>query len=117
MKQRERLNYVEFGSKDLEATKAFFSAVFAWSFTDYGAEYIAFDYQGLEGGFFLSDKTAHQENGSALLVFYSETLERTLARIEQGGGQVTKPVFPFPGGRRFHFLEPGGNEFAVWSDQ
>lgn len=117
MKQPEQLNYVEFGSANLAATKGFFSTVFGWSFIDYGPQYTAFDFQGLEGGFFLSEKVARQENGSALLVFYSKGLEQTVAKVEQGGGQIIKPIFEFPGGRRFHFLEPGGNEFAVWSDK
>lgn len=114
--QHEKLDYVEFGSTNLEGTKTFFSSVFDWSFTDYGPEYAAFDYQGLEGGFFASEQVASQEKGSALLVFYSNDLEATLLKVEQAGGVVCKAVFDFPGGRRFHFQEPGGNEFAVWSD-
>lgn len=114
--QHEKLNYVEFGSTTLEGSKSFFSAVFGWAFTDYGPEYSAFDQQGLEGGFFVSDRVASQETGSALLVFYSHDLESTLAKVESNGGEICKGVFDFPGGRRFHFKEPGGNEFAVWSD-
>ncbi|RRC96744.1 VOC family protein [Amphritea balenae] len=116
MNEHEKLNYVEFGSNNLEATKAFFTTVFHWSFTDYGPDYIAFNNQGLEGGFFYSTQPARQENGSALLVFYSNKLELTQTKIEQNQGIICKAVFDFPGGRRFHFIEPGGNEFAVWSD-
>uniref|UniRef100_UPI0026130FDC VOC family protein n=1 Tax=uncultured Amphritea sp. TaxID=981605 RepID=UPI0026130FDC len=109
--------YVEFGSTDLDASKQFFTQVFGWCFTDYGPDYSAFDQQGLEGGFFTSDQVASQEKGSALLVFYSSDLEQTQAKVERHSGEICKGIFDFPGGRRFHFKEPGGNEFAAWSDQ
>jgi predicted enzyme related to lactoylglutathione lyase len=51
------------------------------------------------------------------VIFYSNRLEETLAKVEQAGGIISTPTFSFPGGRRFHFTEPSGNEFAVWSDQ
>jgi uncharacterized protein len=116
MPVHEKINYVEYPSRDLEATKAFFQAAFGWSFEDYGPDYAAFSDQGLDGGFFRSDLAAHSGNGSALIVFYSERLEETLEKITSAGGQIVKPVFSFPGGRRFHFSEPSGNEFAVWTD-
>ncbi len=104
-------------SCDLEATKAFFLKAFGWSFTDYGPEYTAFSSEGLDGGFYQADLAAASEKGSALMVFYSERLEETLGKIEAAGGKVVKPIFSFPGGRRFHFVEPSGNEMAVWSDK
>ena len=116
MNPHEKLNYVEFPAKDLAATKAFFAAAFGWVFTDYGPEYTAFADQGLDGGFFKSDLCATQDSGSALLVFYSSVLEETQAKVERAGGRISKAIFAFPGGRRFHFVEPSGNEFAVWSD-
>jgi predicted enzyme related to lactoylglutathione lyase len=116
MNQHEKLNYVEFPAKDLAATKAFFEAAFGWVFTDYGPEYTAFSDQGLDGGFFKSELYAVQDQGSALIVFYSGALEDTQAKVERAGGRVSKAIFAFPGGRRFHFIEPSGNEFAVWSD-
>ena len=73
--------------------------------------------QGIDGGFFQSDLNTSTDNGSALIVFYSEDLDKTLAKIESAGGLIIKPVFSFPGGRRFHFGDPNGNEFAVWSDK
>jgi predicted enzyme related to lactoylglutathione lyase len=112
----EKMNYVEYPSKNLEATKAFFQTAFGWSFADYGPEYAAFSDQGLDGGFFQSDMAASTDNGSALIVFYSARLEETQAKIAAAGGQIVKPIFAFPGGRRFHFTEPGGNEFAVWAE-
>jgi predicted enzyme related to lactoylglutathione lyase len=116
MNQHEKINYVEFPAKDIEKARTFFNTVFGWSFTDYGPEYIAFDNEGLDGGFYKSDLSVSAENGSALIVFYSNNLEGTLAKIESAGGSVIKPIFAFPGGRRFHFSDPNGNEYAVWSD-
>jgi len=116
MHQHEKINYVEFPSKDIEKTKTFFSAIFAWSFVDYGPEYTAFSNQGLNGGFFKSDLSASSENGGALIVFYSKDLEKTQKKIENAGGLILKPIFSFPGGRRFHFSDPNANEYAVWSD-
>ncbi len=116
MTKHEKINYVEFPAKDMEATKAFFSAAFGWSFMDYGPDYIAFSNEGLDGGFYKSDLTASSANGSALIVFYSKALEETQSKIEQAGGNIIKPIFSFPGGRRFHFSDPNGNEYAVWSD-
>lgn len=117
--QHEKINYVEFPAKDLAATKAFFSAAFNWQFTDYGPEYSAFSVNdaGLEGGFFSADLSVDTHSGSALIVFYSETLEKTQQNIEAHGGSIVKAIFTFPGGRRFHFTDPSGNEFAVWSDR
>jgi len=116
MNQHEKMNYVEFPARDLAGTKAFFESVFGWSFTDYGPEYTAFENQGLDGGFFQSDLASSTERGAALIVFYSNQLEATLAKVEKAGGSIIKPIFSFPGGRRFHFTEPSGNEFAVWSE-
>ena len=116
MNQHEKLNYVEFPSTDLRSTKSFFEAAFGWHFVDYGPEYTAFSGQGLDGGFFKADMCSRTDQGSALLVFFSDDLETTLEKVEASGGTVIKPIFSFPGGRRFHFTEPSGNEFAVWSD-
>jgi predicted enzyme related to lactoylglutathione lyase len=116
MNQHEKINYVEFPAKDLAGTKAFFESVFGWSFTDYGPEYTAFENQGLDGGFFQSDLASSTEKGAALIVFYSNQLEATLAKVEKAGGSILRPIFSFPGGRRFHFTEPSENEFAVWGE-
>ncbi|PCJ37825.1 MAG: glyoxalase [Moraxellaceae bacterium] len=116
MNEHEKINYIEFPSKNITETKAFFEAAFGWVFEDYGPEYTAFSGQGLDGGFYKSDQHSSTSNGAALVVFYSNNLESTLAKIQESGGSIVKPIFPFPGGRRFHFNEPCGNEFAVWSD-
>lgn len=116
---QEKINYLEFPAKDLVATKAFFSTVFAWQFTDYGPEYTAFSHEtaGIDGGFFLSDLISTTANGGCLTVLFSDILENTEQRIIEAGGAIVKPCFAFPGGRRFHFTDPNGNEFAVWSDK
>ena len=116
MNEHEKINYVEFPAKDIEATKAFFISAFGWTFVDYGSEYTAFSNEGLDGGFYKSDLSVSTEAGSALIVFYSEDIERTQSKIENAGGTLIKPIFSFPGGRRFHFGDPNGNEYAVWSD-
>ena len=116
MSHHEKIDYIEFASRDLEATKDFFKKAFGWKFNDYGSEYCDFTNEGINGGFYRSEKTADAETGSALLIFYSKDLHVTQQKIEDSGGKITKQIFSFPGGRRFHFKEPGGNELAVWSD-
>ncbi len=116
MPDHEKLDYVEYPARDLASTKLFFTTAFNWAFVDYGPEYTAFSGQGLDGGFFQSDLTSSTKNGGALVVFYSENLEETLSKVTAAGGQIVQPVYSFPGGRRFHFTEPSGNEFAVWSE-
>ena len=111
-----KINYVELPAKDIEAAKDFFTTVFGWSFIDYGPEYTTFSNEGIDGGFFRSDLSSSTENGSALVVFYSKKLEKTQIKIENAGGIIIKPIFSFPGGRRFHFVDPNGNEYAIWSD-
>ena len=116
MSKNDKINYVEFPARDIEATKAFFETVFGWRFEDYGPEYTAFSNQGIDGGFYSADKASSAEAGGALVILYSDSLEEVQARVERAGGVILKPIFAFPGGRRFHFAEPSGNELAVWSD-
>jgi len=116
MNINDKINYVEFPSRDIEATKTFFETVFGWTFEDYGPEYAAFSSQGVDGGFYKSDLSSSTENGGALVILYSDSLDVVQTRIEQAGGSIVKAIFSFPGGRRFHFTEPAGNEMAVWSD-
>ncbi len=117
MNEHEKINYVEYPAKDLKATKQFFEEAFGWTFEDYGPEYAAFSNQGLDGGFFQADMSSKTTQGGALIVFYSDHLEATLEKVERAGGKIVKPIFSFPGGRRFQFEEPSGNELAVWSDK
>jgi predicted enzyme related to lactoylglutathione lyase len=117
MSNQETINYLELPAIDIPSTKAFFEEVFNWSFTDYGDEYTAFSEERLEGGFYQSDKKSSTENGAALIIFYSDDLEASEKKIRKAGGRIIKPIFSFPGGRRFHFTEPSGNELSVWSDK
>lgn len=119
MRQHEKINYLEFPTRNIEVSKRFFTNVFGWSFTDYGPEYTAFTQQdaGMDGGFYQSDLNVSTEKGSALVVFYSENLVQTQSKIEKEGGKIIKPIFTFPGGCRFHFSDPNDNEYAVWSDK
>lgn len=112
--ENNHINYVEFKAKDLEKIKRFYHRAFGWSFTDYGPAYTAFSGSGLDGGFEKTDETI--VNG-ALVVLYHRDLNSTEAKIVEAGGKISKPVFSFPGGHRFHFTDPAGNELAVWSDQ
>lgn len=111
MKQTGKLDYLELQATGgtLDSVKAFYSAAFSWSFTDYGPTYSSFD-EGLEGGF------QTEAPAKPLPVLYSENLDDTLAAVESAGGKIVKPIFSFPGGRRFHFTDPAGNELAVWGE-
>ena len=107
------INYVEFKTNDIASTKAFYSQLFNWTFTDYGPTYTAFADSGLMGGFELSDEKI--VNG-ALIVLYHSKLESVRDEVIEAGGQISKEIFSFPGGRRFHFKDPAGNELAIWSE-
>jgi predicted enzyme related to lactoylglutathione lyase len=100
----------------MEGTKKFFTEAFGWEFIDYGPDYAAISGAGLDGGFYKSTLRATTEAGSALVVLYSANLESSLARVESAGGTIIKSIFSFPGGRRFQFTDPSGNEYAVWSE-
>ena len=115
--QHEKIDYVEYPACNLAETKAFFASVFSWQFTDYGPDYTAFDNQGIEGGFYQSQLQSNSDTGAALLVFYSENLTQTYKKIIANGGAIKTDIFDFPGGKRFHFTCPSGNEFAVWSEK
>lgn len=112
MREDGKIDYVELPGGDLGAVKAFYGAAFGWSFTDYGPEYAAFS-EGLDGGF---DATPGDAAPQPLVVLYAHDLDAMADKVTAAGGQITKPIFPFPGGRRFHFADPAGNEMAVWSE-
>ena len=112
--QDKRVDYIEFASTDLDRTKAFYSGVFGWKFTDYGPDYTCFADGRLTGGFTTATPLTH---GGAVVVMYSVDLESTAATVREHGGRIVKEIFSFPGGRRFHFADPDGHELAVWSDR
>ena len=108
------INYIEFKAKNLERIKEFYKASFNWTFTDYGPTYIAFSESGLQGGF---EKTEDEILNGALVVLYHSDLDLIKNRIIESNGIISKDIFSFPGGHRFHFIDPDGNELAVWSDK
>lgn len=108
------INYVEFKAIDLQKIKEFYTSSFHWSFTDYGPTYTSFSESGLQGGF---EKTENEIVNGALIVLYHKNLDLIKEKIINAGGNITKDVFSFPGGRRFHFTDPSKNELAVWSDK
>ncbi len=108
------INYVEFKAHDLASIKTFYYQTFGWIFTDYGSTYVAFSESGLEGGF---EKTEDPIINGALVVLYHKDLPLIQNQIIKAGGKISVEIFSFPGGRRFHFIDPTGNELAVWSDK
>lgn len=110
------IDYIEMPSKDLVAAKTFFTQLLGWSFQDYGPDYCAFDDGRMAGGFFASENTGSVAAGAPLIVFYSPNLEQICGEVVRLGGRITREIFSFPGGRRFHFEAPGGGEFAIWSE-
>jgi len=108
------INYIEFRARDLNAIKAFYTNVFGWTFVDFGPDYCSFSDSGVRGGFTRTDTII--ENG-ALIVLYHSDLRSVKNKILRSGGIITKDIFSFPGGQRFHFKDPDGNELAVWSDK
>ncbi len=113
-KHHHHIDYVEFPAADLGPLKAFYGKAFGWTFTDYGPTYAAPDNAGLDGGFQGDGQTAPAK---PLIILYSDDLEASLSAVADAGGVVTQSIFDFPGGRRFHFTDPSGNELGVWSDK
>ena len=112
--QDRRVDYIEFLTTNIEETRRFYSEVFGWEFTDYGPDYTSFSDGRLTGGFVVAPEVPA---GGPLVVLYSTNLEEIKARVSESGGQIVREIFEFPGGRRFHFTDPSGNELAVWSDR
>lgn len=108
------INYIEFKAGNLNEIKSFYANTFHWKFTDYGPDYTSFSSSGLTGGFERSDQPV--VNG-ALVVLYHSDLEGAKEKVIRNEGILSKDIFSFPGGRRFHFIDPSGNELAVWSDR
>lgn len=113
MREDGKIDYVEFPGGDLAAVKAFYGAAFGWRFVDYGPSYAAFEDAALDGGFDADPAEATKE---PLVILYAHDVEAMEAKVKAAGGVVVKPIFSFPGGRRFHFRDPAGNELAVWSE-
>lgn len=106
-----KIDYLEFTSPDIAATKDFFARAFGWGFNDYGPEYQELADAGISGGI------AAAPLAPPLVILKADDLEAALQRVAGAGAEITKPIFAFPGGRRFQFREPGGTEMAVWSER
>jgi uncharacterized protein len=114
-----QMDYIEFPATDIEATKRFYHTVFGWDFQDWGPTYTSFHDGRLGGGFNAEAKAAGaegQRTRGTLVVIYAAALEDTYAKVKAAGGKIVRETFDFPGGRRFHFADPNGNELAVWSE-
>lgn len=116
-KVHHEINYIELSATDIAAAKQFYHSAFEWQFNDYGPEYTGVrkrDGDGECGGICRVEQV---ETGGPLVILYSIDLESSLSRVQKAGGRITKGIFSFPGGRRFHFSDPSGNVLAVWSDK
>ena len=109
-----KIDYIELPGTNLPTTKGFYEQAFGWTFIDYGPQYAAFENGGVDGGF---NADPDDRAKAPLVVLFATDLEAMHAKVLAAGGRITRPIFSFPGGRRFHFTEPGGSEFAIWSDK
>ena len=107
-----RIDYIEMNVADIERSKLFYGQAFGWTFTDYGPAYCEFADGRLTGGF---TTLGTPTPGGVLVVIYANDLPDMQRRVETAGGRISKPIFDFPGGQRFHFFDPDGYELAVWS--
>jgi len=114
MTDTTKINYIELPVIDMAASKVFYTAAFGWSYVDYGPTYAAFEGAGIDGGLDAESDRKPSKNG-ALVVLHTDKLEAAQQAVEAAGGNITVPIFAFPGGRRFHFTDPSGNELAVWT--
>ena len=111
-----RIDYIEMPAREPAVAKRFFTELFGWTFEDYGPDYVAFSESGLEGGFRSIEEGEDLMNG-ALVILYHENLSEIKDQVVKAGGKIVQEIFSFPGGRRFHFADPSGNELAIWSDK
>jgi uncharacterized protein len=110
--QDKTINYIEFQVTDIEQTKVFYANAFGWTFTDYGPTYCEFCDGHMTGGF----EKGTPQPGGPLIVLYGKELEEKLRAVQQAGGEITKEIFDFPGGKRFQFKDVNGYELAVWCE-
>jgi predicted enzyme related to lactoylglutathione lyase len=111
--RHNKIDYIEFRASDIAATKQFYSSAFGWNFVDYGPDYTSFQDGRLAGGFSKGEVTT---GSGPLVVIHVDDLAAAYQRVKEAGGRIVKETFSFPGGSRFHFADPGGNELAVWHE-
>jgi predicted enzyme related to lactoylglutathione lyase len=112
-----RIDYIEFpaGTADaLAQAKQFYGAVFGWAYQDWGSSYADTQSSGVSSGI---TTDAGDRQHRPLVVIFTDNLESARASVLAAGATLNKDIFAFPGGRRFHFQDPAGNELAVWSDR
>lgn len=112
MNRDRQVDYIEFAATDIAATKQFYSRVFGWKFTDYGPDYTSFEDGRIAGGFVKGNVSPP----GTLVVIHVDDLAAAESRVKDAGGKITKEIFSFPGGSRFHFSDPNGNQLAVWHE-
>ncbi len=113
MREFGKVDYIELPGGQLAATKRFYADAFGWTFQDYGPTYAGLENAGIDGGFSADPGQATEK---PLVILYADDLEAALDKVTAAGGEISVPIFAFPGGRRFHFRDPAGNELAVWSE-
>ena len=111
------INYIEFPMLDAAATEQFYGSAFGWQFQHWGEDYMSFNGAVVEGGFHKVESMQATEHPQVLVIMYTANLEAKLDQVRQAGGRISQDIFSFPGGRRFHFLDPNGNQLAVWSEK
>jgi uncharacterized protein len=122
MSQQEhnlQMDYIEFPATDIAATKRFYNQVFGWQFQDWGPDYISFHDGRMNGGFTSGSQPAAADGAKtrgALVVLYATSLDDVYRKVKEAGGKIVRETCDFPGGKRFHFADPNGNELAVWSE-
>ncbi len=109
-----RIDYIELPGREMPAMQSFYTHVCGWTFQQWGDTYASFNDGRLDGGI---DADPNTRRSSPLVVLFSSDLEATRDRVVKAGGRIVKDIFAFPGGRRFHFSDPSGNELAIWSEK
>lgn len=115
MSTHHHFNYIELPAIDISAMKAFYTAAFGWNYVDYGPNYAAITGAGVDGGFDGDAGARGPSNQGVLVILQSDDLEASEQLVIKAGGVISVPIFSFPGGRRFHFIDPSGNELGVWT--
>lgn len=115
MSDHHKIHYIELPAIDMAAMKAFYGEIFGWTFTDYGPAYSSFNGAGIDGGFDGDRGARKPSRQGSLVILYSDNVDASLEAVKAAGAEISVPMFEFPGGRRFHFIDPSGNELAIWT--
>ncbi|WP_371395525.1 VOC family protein [Fretibacter rubidus] len=115
MSTHHHFNYIELPTTDMAAMKAFYTQAFGWEYIDYGPRYAAIIGAGVDGGFDADAGARGPSKQGVLVILHSDDLLASEQAVKAAGGVISVPAFDFPGGRRFHFTDPSGNELGVWT--